>query len=292
MSILLSADATSEEVRREGWLARRRGKVTSTDVPVLFGEGYAGTSRVKLLAQKRGLAPDTTADLRMMIGRWQQATNAQAYEYVTRRKLVMADEYHLHVSEQYPWLATSLDASDSEGALVEMKNHGGWLKDEFDLPGYWYLQTQTQLLVTGRNAIRLSILCAGSDLKIFDVAPNPEVQEEIVKRSREFYDMMMDPTAVPPPETPEDNEAYKYLWTPVPKSSIVLSDDEDWDGLGTERAAFKGQIKELEDKISMIEGRVKFELGEKEVGVTPDGGLWSWAANKNGTRVLRYKAAK
>ena len=53
------------------------------------------------------------------------------------------------------------------------------------------------------------------------------------------------------------------------------------------------KMASIEDQIAMIEGRVKWQLGEAEVqGVLPDGGYWSWKADKNGRRRLYYRGPK
>lgn len=290
MSILLADDASAEEVRRQGWLARRREIVTSTDVPVLFGQGYSGTSPALLFAQKRGQAPEFEPGLRMKIGRLMEPVIRAVYEEVTGHQITKADPYSLHVSDKYPWLGASLDGFDPEiGVHVEMKNHASYMTDESDIPGGWYLQIQTQLLVLERSKARLAVLVAGSDLKIFDIEANPEIQAEIVKRSREFIERVRE-GRVPPPVSPEDSDAYKYIYQP--NGETVVLEDLDIQGDGAVRDTLKQQVKQLEEQIAMIEGRVKYALGDNEVGVLPDGGSWSWKPDKNGRRSLRYKGPR
>ena len=290
MSILLADDASAEEVRRQGWLARRRGVVTSTDVPVLFGQGYAGSSPALLHAQKRGLAPEFEPSLRMKIGRLMEGVIREVYFEVTGHRVTKADPYSLHVSERYPWLAASLDGFDPEDGLhVEMKNHAGYMTDEADIPGGWYLQIQTQLLVLDRPKARLAVLVAGSDLKLFDIEANREIQAEIVKRSKAFLDQLQ-AGIVPPPVCPEDSDAYKYIYQPNGQTTIL--EDLDVQGEGQVRETLKQQVKQLEEQIAMIEGRIKHALGDNEVGVLPDGGSWTWKPDKNGRRSLRYKGPR
>lgn len=289
MSLLLAEDISAEESRRQVWLARRREVVTSTDVPVLFAQGYAGSSPVLTMAQKLGTAPEFEPSLRMKIGRLMESVTRQVYTLKTDRGVVPAEPYQLHVNPLYPWLGASLDAVDTEDDLLELKNHGDWMKDESDIPGGWYLQCQTQLIVTGRKRIRLVVLIQGSDMKIFDLEPNAEIRDEILKRSKQFHEDML-AGRVPAPTVPEDNDNYKYIWTPVAGSTIEL--DSELASLGAMRKAIKDEQKELEERLDRLEARVKYALGENEVGILPDGGYWSWKPNVKGVRSLLYRGPK
>jgi predicted phage-related endonuclease len=226
----------------------------------------------------------------MKIGRLMEPVTRQVYTEITRRGVVPAEPYQLHTSEKYPWLGASLDAVDTEGDLLELKNHGDWMKDESDIPGGWYLQCQTQLLITGRARIRLVVLIKGCDMKIFDLEPNAEIQAEILARSKAFWDDMK-AGRVPAPTVPEDNDNYKYIWAPVTGSTIEL-DGFEFNAAGQMREALKKQIKALEEDLDMVEAKVKHALGENEVGVLEDGGYWSWKPDSRGYRKLLYRGPK
>jgi predicted phage-related endonuclease len=290
MSILLSGSETAEEAKRQVWLEQRAKVVTSTDIPVLFGQGYEGSSPANLYAKKKGLAPDWQPSLRMTIGRLIEPVIHQVYTLKTGRKVVAADSYKLHVSAEYPFLGCSLDAQDDEGVILETKNHGDYMRDETDIPAGWYLQMQTQMIVMKVDLIRLVVLTRGSDLAVFEIAANLEVQAEIVARAKAFYDLLQASTP-PAPTVPEDNDAYKYIFQARVGESVDLG--EGFEDLGAEREAVTRQIKELEEVRDLLEARVKYAMGEATVAVLPDTGeIWTWNPDKNGRRRLIFKKRK
>lgn len=289
MSLLFNDDPKSDEARRAAWLELRRKKVTSTDVPILFGQGYYGSSPTKLWALKQGRAPEDEPTERMILGKLMEQVIAEAYRLKTGRKVVRAASYLLQVSEKYPWLAASLDSSDESGAIVEMKNHGDYAKDILDLPTGWLFQCQTQLIVTGAPAIRLAVLCRGSQLEVFDIEPNVEVQQAIIDKSHIFYEHMMG-TAPPPPEFAEDNAGLSLCFDPNPE--LVIQGSDELYARAQERAALLKQKQEVVDSLDIVEGAIKFELKETVVALFDDGSKLTWRPDKNGRRSLRYYQGK
>lgn len=300
MSLLLKGDVEADAARRTKWLANRRKYVTSTDVPILFGQGYAGSSRDRLYGEKVGIIEPT--DLsgvdRVELGRLFQPSIVKVYEkHVAPIHVIPADEYALHVSEKYPWLAASLDAMDSEGRITEIKNHHAYLSDVADIPTGWIIQVNTQMLVMDTNKARLVICCAGSEVRWFDIEPDAELQAEIVKRSREFWNMVEN-LEVPPPVEPDDNDGltllYRYLGQGE-KSQVLSADYYD---MGIRRQELKDHLKQVEAEIDMIEAKVKYALGSSEVGYFEDyeKARWTWktTTRKDGAvyRTLLFKGAK
>lgn len=291
MSLLLAASPEAEEARKKVWLELRRHKVTSTDVPVLFGEGYYGSSPTKLMAVKLGRVPDLyEPNEKMQYGRLMEPVTIAMYEAQTGRKVVRADSYTLQVSEKYPWLAASLDAFDSEGVMCELKNHDGYMSSADDIPTGWQIQIQTQLIVMNHKKARLVVTCRGCELKVFDIEPHPGAQAAIIKESQAFYELMQKGEC-PEPRFPADNDGLKaFFCTSKPGEVISLGDDFHEKVL--QRAALLQDKTQIVDSLDLVEADLKFAMGEAEVALFPDDSRLTWKPNVKGVRSLRYYKAK
>jgi len=287
MSLLLATTPEADEARRQVWLDRRRNVITSTDVPVLFDQGYYGSSPTKLFYEKTTGNSLFEPSERTETGKLMEPVIRARYEAMTGRKIVPADPYTLHVSEKYPWLGTSLDGLDSDGAIVELKNHSDYVSDVSDVPTGWLLQTQTQMLVMGVNLVRLAILCRGCETKIFDLEPHP-VAEKILAKSKAFWDLVQ-AKVIPRPEFADDNDGIGLLFHDGGET-LALGDDVL--ELCLQRAAGLDRKKELIAGIDLVEANLKYDLGNTQVGVFSDGSKVTWKADRNGKRSLRYYRAK
>lgn len=288
MSLLLSTTPEAEEAQKQAWLERRRKYVTSTDVPVLFGQGYSGSSPTKTFHEKRTGISTFEPSERMNIGRLMEPITIACYEEQTGRKVVRADSWSLHVSEKYPWLAASLDAIDSEGCIVEVKNHNDYISSIADVPTGWLLQTQTQMLVMGHQQARLAIMCRGSEVKVFDLESHP-VQAKILEKSKAFYDLLESGTC-PEPEFPGDNDGLGFVFDEPTEETLTLG--EDVLELCLDRAAKLEAKKQLIDEIDLTEAGIKYVMGNATVGLLPDESKVTWKPNKNGVRSIRYYKAR
>jgi putative phage-type endonuclease len=287
MSILLRDSSELEDALKAAWLEKRRQYVTSTDVPVLFDQGYSGSSPIRLFHEKVTGVSTFEESERMEIGRLVQPIIAQIYEKKTGRKVVPADSYTLHVSEKYPWLATSLDAFDAEGAIVEIKNHADYVRDLSDVPTGWLLQVQTQMLVMDRQLVRLAIMCRGSEVVVLDIEPHP-VQAKILEKSKVFWEQVQSKTC-PAPEFPDDNAALGLVFGDEGEN-VTLGDDVLEACL--QRAGLLDEKKRIVDELDLVEASVKYAMRSASTAILPDESKVTWKADKNGRRSLRYYKAK
>lgn len=291
MGLLLKGPEATE-LFKAAWLEKRRQYVTSTDVPILFGQGYVESSPTKLWREKRTGDDFFVPTERTEIGKLMEPVIIARYEAQTGRKVVKADPYTLHVSEKYPWLAASLDAFDSEGVGLELKNHGDFISGVEDIPTGWMLQTQTQMLVMDRKVWRLAIMCRGSEVKIFDLEAHP-VQAKIIEKSKRFFELVQK-GEVPEPEFPGDNDGLGFAFY-EPTDTVLEADSEKADELlerCLERASYLDQKRELVDALDLTEASIKYALGNATVAVLPDESKVTWKPDKNGRRSLRYYRKK
>lgn len=289
MSLLTEKDRTEEGPLKEAWLQKRKKHVTSTDVPILFGSGYYGSSIVGLWGYKKDRLPEVVETERMTIGKLIEGVVIEMYERMTGLTVVKSAPWVLHVSEEFPWLASSTDASDSEGTLIEIKNHDGYMDKVEDIPSGWHLQCQVEMLVMGKDRMKLVALCRGSRVVIHELVADPIVQRHIIERSKEFFATLQGDRP-PAPLYPEDNGDMGKVWSPS-RSELQVDLEEDEYALCEEIEAKKAEAKEVAAERDILEAKLKDTLGYAEWGTFQDrpSARVTWKANKNGTRVLRIK---
>jgi predicted phage-related endonuclease len=279
-----------EEAKRQEWLAKRRKVVTSTDVAVLFDEGYSGTSPSLLYAQKLGLAPDLVPTEKMDWGLLLEDDIAEMYRRKTGIPVRLTDPYDLTYCVGNERFATTLDGYDAEGTLLEFKNTEEWVKDdeESSLWMGWRMQTQWQMMCAGVSKMKLVACVRGCRLAIVNTELSTDFIIAARQKATEFLNYI--DTATPPPvSTPADNDAMKYLWTAEAGKSVII-EDVDIETVLDERDEIGVQMKELMQRKQLLEATAKDYLRDAEVGVLPDGGKVTWKPDKNGRRSLRrYK---
>lgn len=259
-----------DEAKRKAWLDERKKYVTSTDVPVLFGQGYSGSSPIKLWSLKKGLVKEDEPTTRMRLGRaFQDGILAEA-ALSLGMKVEAVDPYLLHKSESRPWLATSLDGIAEDGRIVEAKLHGHYVTELEHLPHGWLYQVQAQLMVTEAPGAVLAVCEQGVDLKLFDVLPDEELQSEIALHSSAFFDYLKCDQP-PPPSFPGDNAGitalYRYLGD-ASKPAVTL--DGSYLELLQQRKKLISQKKQLSDELDLIEANIKYAMGAAETAVVDD----------------------
>lgn len=282
----------TEGDRREAWLAERKLYVTSTDVPILFGQGYSGSSPARLYGEKRGIIQSDPPSPRMRLGRAFQDGITSEAALQLGQAVVTQDQYKLFISPKHPWLASSLDGIAADGRVVEIKLHGDYVQDVGSLPHGWLFQVQTQLMVTGAPGAVLAVCERGVEVKLFDLLPDVQLQAEIEVRSKVFYDYLSAQLA-PPPEWPGDNDGltalYRYLGDPARPAEVL---DFSFLDLAEQRRDLLLKKKTLYDELDMVEATIKYAMGEATTAVIHDTDVkvtWKTTNRKDGTSYRQLK---
>lgn len=284
---LLTVDEKAE-VGREKWLAARRRVVTSTDSPILFGQGYMGSSVAKLWGQKTGRLPEDGATYLMKRGKLSEPIMLQLYEEETGRKVVRAAGDQLNVSEKYPWLGCSLDAMDSDGVYLELKRTTHKFRDAADIPLRWVIQIQHQAVVMGVPMIRL-VMDQPFEMVVVDVPRNEAFIARLLDVTKDFYESLSDDHP-PAPKYGDDNDGLSLLYRDLyePGTAVELDDLELMPVLEELRAA-KAAEKAAKGVRDLCEAKLKHALGEAELGLFPDSPevKVTWKKTAKGFRTLR-----
>lgn len=284
MSTLTLSEA--EAAKHAAWLEDRRKGITSSEVAILFGEGYSGTSPSLLYAQKKGLAPDMVKSEKVEWGLLLEDDIAEMYFRQTGIPVTLVDPYEVRRHKDQPRFMASLDGFDAEGCLIEIKNTELYIKDEGDLFMGWRIQAQWQMFVLGETRCKIVCCVRGCKLVIIEQT----LDEEFIKRAEvKAADFLgrLDAGTPPPVTVPEDNDAMKYLYTATPEKAIVV-EDLDVPEMLDERAALSDEIKKLTARKKLLEANVKAYVQDAEVAILPDGGKVTWKNDKSGRRQMRH----
>ena len=289
----MSTMTTSEvaEAQRQQWLADRRKAITSTDVSVLFGEGYSGSSPTLLYANKKGLAPEFEGNEKMEWGLLLEDDIAEMYRRQTGAPVRMTDPFKLTHYPKETRFATTLDGWDAEGWLLEFKNTELYLKDEADLFMGWKIQAQWQMLCTTQTRMRIVACVRGCRLIVFEQEADKEFQARAMSKAHDFLECL-DSGVPPKPVVADDNEAMKYLYPVADEGSVVQINDPDLESVLESRKALAGEIAELTKQKRLYDATAKDYMGTAETAILPDGGKVTWKADKNGKRTIRHYKAR
>jgi predicted phage-related endonuclease len=275
---------------KEEWLAKRRRCVTASDLAILFGEGYSGTSPSLLYAQKKGLAPDVVESEKMEWGILMEPLIAEMYHRKTGIPMRLTNAWDLTCHPKHERYAATLDGWDAEQTLCELKNTELYVAGDEPLFMGWLIQAQWQMFVTEQDHANIVICQRGCKL----VVKPQERDDEFLRRAVDKVDQFLgylDSDTPPPVEGPDDNAAMKYLYRPTEGKTIAITDDSIELALD-ERSQLLAQQKELKGRLAMIDAETKSYLQDAEVATLPDGGKLTWKEDKNGRRTLRHYKAR
>lgn len=273
---------------RERWLAERRRVVTSTDSPILFGQGYMGSSVSKLWGQKTQRIPEDPTTYLMRRGKLSEPLLLQLYEEETGNKVVRAAGDQLFKSEKYPWLGTSLDAMNDKGVYLELKRTTHKFRTAADIPLRWQIQVQHQMVVMDQPVIDL-VMDQPFEMVIIPVVRNEAFIEKLLEVTKEFYESLSN-DAPPYPKYAEDNDGLSLLYRELFEPGSV----EELDGLEImpvldELADAKRAERAAKERRDLAEAKLKHALGEAEVGLISDYPevKVTWKKTAKGYRTLR-----
>lgn len=180
------------------------------------------------------------------------------------------------------------------GEVIESKAHG-MKNPNFD-PSEWgasgtdeipfrtMAQVNFQMLVTGAPRAHVAVfLGRGVGPRFYVVERRPDLMDLIHRKAERFWREHVK-KRVPPPEPPRLPALRRAVKEPG-KSVAVDA------GLPFEFEAARDAVRDAKAKLEDVQRRILATDPEAEEYRTPVGS-WTHRANKNGTRVLRYKSAE
>ena len=275
---------------RIAWLTARRLGIGASESPAILGAS-PWSSGMAVYAEKVDPDPPVEFDNeRLFWGRRLESVILERFGEITGREVLPAGQ--LLRSTRWPFMLTTLDGEqDFDGRWVpaEAKNTmdgEGWSDG---VPRHVWIQLQHQMAVFGSPSASVAVLIFGCQFKHADVPRDDEfIEETLVPECEKFWQLVE--AGGPPPQTDGSEatrEALKRLYPQDYGETVALC------GEFTDKAARRLKLKEFlkadTEELREIENAVKAAIGSATFGAVPDGGEYSWKANKNGVRTLRYK---
>ena len=253
------------------WHEARRSMVTATDIPVLLGlSPYK--CEADLADEKRGLTAGQPSSMRMRVGSALEELIGQEYAEVTGQKV--RPWPGLAVSKGIDWAAASPDFRVvGQRRLVEAKHTGSRSRFADGLPQDVEAQVAWQLGVTGYPVADVAVLIGDDDLRIIEVAADPDLFANLVTVATDFRRRL----AAGGPFS-KDNARVRREY-PQDNGDQITADQDLTDTvrfLGTVR----DQIKRLKEQEEQAETAIMDRMGPATI-LTGDGFRVSWKRTKD-----------
>jgi predicted phage-related endonuclease len=200
-------------------------------------------------------------------------------------------------SRKHPHLGATLDGAVDAGAgwgVYEGKTTSAWRGKDWNeetgaAPTHVVIQAQHQLLVTGTERAIVFCLVGGQKPVRVEIEADTAFHAAIVEESERFIEMVRDLVPPPPDGNRETTRAFQELY-PVENGQTVALPAEalEWTREYQEATA---RIKQFESRKEHFKQLIMNAVGSATYGVLPelvDGkGVWRWATQRDGTRVLK-----
>jgi putative phage-type endonuclease len=259
------------EQAREAFLAERLLGIGGSDAPVILGLSTWKTP-LQLWMEKTGRTADTKESPILRRGRKLEVVVASEYEIETGRKVVTVPGLARH--PEHDWMIghpdRAIEAMQHETpGILEAKAANvfrirEW-EDEAPLPAQ--VQLQHYLAVTGATWGSVAGLLGGIEFKYQDVERNDEFIAALISRERAFWKLVQDDT--PPEPQAGDVKVIGKIFAAIEGRSIDLP--EEAIEMDRQRLSAKSEIDRLEKLKDEAEAKLKFLIGDAEVGVLPGG---------------------
>lgn len=275
-------------------LDRRRHFLTATDVPKILGVSPWGGPLDVYYEKTRGLS-NRTNDAMQAGNLLEPAVIAWA---ATQIGQVVPGDWKVHENGIN---ACSLDGQAVNSRPVEAKTSGitgpgspaEWGEPGTDqIPNYYLLQVQTQLLITGADLAYVPALIGNRGFVMYYVRPNPSLHEIILESSELFWRNHVI-EQVPPEGKPPRLETLKRIRR-EPNKTVSVHDELVEAYLLAQKAK-----SDAEKAYEYAQAELLAALGDAEAAEYSGGVLTYYETTRKGFtveestfRVLRHKAAK
>lgn len=279
---------------RDAWLAEKSTGIGASESPILFGQGYTGTSRYRLWAEKLGLIDRTDLDDVESI-RWGQRMEPVIIEGLREDHgydVMRADQTEFLRHPEKPHIGCTLDArafSDDRETpgVVQIKNVGQYFAREWteQPPLRVVVQVQHEMYVTGYEWGIAAGLVGGNRLKVHQFERHEAFIETLVKLCDEFWQLVESRT---PPEVDGSEATAKVLAKLHPADNgLAVRLGDDFADVADELDALDRVIKDATKRQDELKNRIRAALGPNTFAELPGGKWASWKAVTRAGHVVK-----
>jgi len=269
---------------REAWLADRCNRIGASEAPGILGQGYSGESAVATYEKKVNPTLDEVIDAtmaeRMEIGTAMEPTIRRLFGERTGRTVISNDLSTVHVSEERPHVAATLDGKVDDGKGIvpfEAKNVGEYVASDWDnnsVPMRVQIQVQDQMYVTETDWAYIAALLGGNRFVWRRVERNQRFIDAMLPVLDDFWAHVQrkEPPAVDGTEA--TSKALKRLYGQDNGEEVFLpAEAAEWD---EDLEAAKTAIKAAKALKLEAENKLKAAIADATFGRLPGGVSYSW----------------
>lgn len=278
------------EVHSPEWHAHRRSCIGASEVAGILGVDGAYSTALEIWADKVGQAPqEDEGSEKEWLHFGQVLEPIIANEFERRAGYTVEPEGRQFVSVAHPWLGCSLDywcfqhrqATKKQPPMypLELKNTGSFMSHRWK-EGVWLpyqIQVQVQMAVTGADQAAVAVLIGGNEFKWAMVDRNQRFIDAMMEKLERFWELV------------ERDEMPDVTGADTKLVGVLLGKEEagtsvallgPWVDVDEELQSIKAEIKEKNKRKSLLEARLKKEIGVNERGVLPGGAQYTFKTIK------------
>jgi putative phage-type endonuclease len=218
----------------------------------------------------------------MFWGRTLEPVIRQRYSDVTGRQVFVPMERIVH--PKYNFIRANVDGITDDNRLLEVKTARadiGWGEEGSDeIPDEYACQVQHYMMVTGLVVADVAVLIGGSDFRLYEVPADKELQDIMMEKEAEFWQMVINRT---PPE-PETLTDLILKFGRASKQAIVQADHQSLQAV--ERLKAIKAIAKEEDELKFV---IMAHMMEADTLAVEDKVIATWKAS-NGAKRFDSKA--
>jgi len=287
---------------RDEWLEGRKLGIGGSEAAAVLGVS-PWVSPLSLYLRKTGQMPEQETTSRMQWGLDLEDAIATYYERETGRVTMKPPSFTIYQSAEHPFMQATIDRFiepfDKRGkGVLQIKTGGPGMIDEWieEPPIYYQIQIQHEMAVTGTQWGSFAVFFGDYKDLIVDVNRNERFVEILVEQEGKFWDRILNQDPPPVDHSEASKEALHWQYPKDSGQSIALPGDAIlWD---QELQEVKAQERELKQKKTALENKIKSELALASYGVLSNGITYSWLAHEREgywvdattVRILRRKA--
>lgn len=265
---------------REQWLGTRHGTIGGSDAPAVLGV-CPFVSPYQLWALKTGRIDPEPENSRMRRGKIMEEPVARMIEVETGWTLTNLGEFTVQRHPEREWQTCTLDRiiapiDDRGPGNCQIKTVHAYGADAWEVepPLNVLVQVQHEMAVTGLLWTVVAAWIGGDDLRLYQVERNERFIASMNAKEEAFWRCVQEDIA-PPVDGSAATAKVLSRQFPQDSGSVVdlPADAGQWD---EQLLALKAQLKEIEERKTELENRIKAAIGEASEGLLPTGGRYRW----------------
>jgi putative phage-type endonuclease len=286
----------TEQMSEAQWLAARAGWIGASDAPIICGvsrfESAFSLYHKKVATLEEDPEDAAAREENLYWGRALEVPIINRFGTVHKFPVWLEPKITTHLWRQNPAIVASLDAVAAPvefGPCVplEVKNVSAFLADEWEdeVPIYYQVQCQHQMMVTGTDRDYVAALVGGNRFKWGLVERDPAFIDLMLAAELEFLSRL---ARRQPPEVDGSKETRAFLHRLYPKDTGRLMELPpeaiEWDA---EQRRGKQMEKDAGAIIMLAENRLKDALGDASIGTLSNGVQFSWRWQRRAEAVVK-----